>query len=747
MPQKPSSCSPRRAHALSIPDDLKLGAALLAGLQGRGLLQRVQEWLPLSRRAGHGVGALFAFALVYLAAGRRWGIRPFALAFDVALNGLLAPLVGLHALPTAASVSRALGTLKHAAVRSFVDRLLTSDPETSAVLASPHVRHRDANGRGWHVLDFDPTIEAFRQRGLPQDVSLPESERLAPGTPGYTGHKRGELRIRHLPLQHAGSAVWLAYRLDATGGSLLPFLSELLRVGRATLDRVSPGDIVVRADGEFGSVGAMRTCLAAQVHVLTRLCRYALLDRAEVRAAMATASWRKVVSAGGGPTREAADLGLFTLYPDADAKEADGGPVEVRVVVTRFPRSSPPEHGVLQDGFQVELFATSLPADAWPAEEVVTLYFGRGAMENCFAQEDREIGIDRTFSYHPPGQEWMSGVGLFLWNLLIGRGVAATPLPPEVPAQEARVHSAEADPPSPAVAASLCVDARHEPDGTPESVASREPSVDHEPLAESAAVPDGTRDEERELRQELWSIARKAFDTLPLPDGWTLHDERAEAQCPNGERLFVCAAESETRARASGEPRMKHRIMLRTDTRACNGCPLRAECTSAERNVYKQVTRSISGTEVLRSRELLTRLKKFTRKEQIRRINKRRDARRPVDAPAQAPLRPLRTAAVALPPGPLHATPPLFLPATSRQLVRDLLRRVGVEIVLAPTKVRRLPAHPLLAATAAARRHQRLTWTQRTNRWIYSGEASLSLGGIRGLPPSLRAKVANMLAL
>lgn len=747
MPQKRSTRSPRRARALSLPDDLKLGAALLAGLQGRGLLQRVDVWLPLSRRAGHGAGALFAFALVYLAAGRRWGIRPFSLAFDAALNGLLAPLVGLHALPTAASVSRALGKLKHAAVRGFVDRLLTSDRETSELLATPHVRHRDAQGVGWHVLDFDPTIEAFRQRGLPQDVALPEATRIAPGTPGYTGHKRGELRIRHLPLQHAGSAVWLAYRLDATGGSLLPFLSELLHVGRSFLNRVSPGSIVVRADGEFGSVGAMRTCLAAQVHVLTRLCRYALLDRAEVRAAMATASWRKVVSAGGGPTREAADLGLFTLYPDADAQDADGGPVEVRVVVTRFPRSSPPEHGVLRDGFQVELFATSLPADAWPAECVVALYFGRGAMENCFAQEDREIGIDRTFSYHPPGQEWMSGVGLFLWNLLIGRGVAATPLPPEVPAQEARVPSADADPPGPAVAASLCDDARNEPAETLENVASQEPGADHEPLVECAAVPDGTRDEERELRQELWSIARKAFDVLPLPDGWILDDHQAEARCPNGERLFVYAAETQARPRASGESRRKHRVMLRTDTRACNGCPFRAGCTSTERNVYKQVTRAISDTEALHTRELLTRLKKFARKEQIRRINLRREAGRPVDAPPPAPLRPLRTASVALPPGPLLPTPPLFLPATSRQLVRDLLRRVGVEIVLAPTLVPRPPAHPLLAATAAARRHQRLTWTQRTNRWIYSGEASLSLGGIRGLPPTLRTKIAKMLAL
>ncbi len=217
------------------------------------------------------------------AAGRRWGIRPFVATLGVALNGLVAPLLGLKSFPGSLAMSRALGRLRHGPVRGFLVQLLTADPQTCAVLASPHVRHRDANGQGWHVLDFDPTIEAFCPRGLPDDASLPVAERRAQGTPGYTGHKRGDLRVRHLPLQHAGAAVWLAYRYDATGTR----------------------------------------------HVLPRVCRYTLFDRAEVQAAMKTASWRRVASAGGGPVREAADLGIFTLHPDGDARDADGGPVEV----------------------------------------------------------------------------------------------------------------------------------------------------------------------------------------------------------------------------------------------------------------------------------------------------------------------------------------------------------------------------------------------------------------------------------
>jgi hypothetical protein len=711
---------------------------------GWGLLTRLREWLPLSRRGGHGTEALFSFALVFLAAGRRWGIRPFSIAYALPLQRLIAPLVGLKALPTAASMSRALGRLKEEEVRAFSDRLLIADPGTSALLASQHVLHRDALGAPWHVLDFDPTIEAFRQRDLPADASMPEPTRIAPGTPGYTGHKRGELRIRHLPLLHAGSGLWLAYRLDATGGSLLPLLANLLRVARSTLDKAAPHSIVVRADGEFGSVGAMRTCLAGGVHVLTRLSRYSLLDRAEIKAELAAARWRKVASDGSGPPREAADLGVFMLYPTADAHDADGGPVSVRVVVTRFRRSSKPEHGVLRDGHQLEMLATNLPADAWPAEHLVTHYFGRGAMENRFAQEDREIGIDRTFSNHPPGQEWMSGIGLFLWNMLVVRGVAAAPLGTTLPDQERRPHSADDDAQHPSVLPPVHVDLS---DAT-QVDASDEPGPVAPPAAPCAESLRTTEGDEGELRQELWSIARKALDNHSLPAGWSLDDERRVLRCQNGEELSVYAVQSEARKRDAEGERTKHRIMLRTDTRACYGCPFGPECTSAKTSLYRQVTRAISGAEAARGRGLLDTLKKYQRKEQLLKRHRRPQAPTPAAAETPAPRRPLRVESVALPPGNLVPASPLFLPAASRGLVRELVRAVNVGVALAPGPTpHRPPAHPLLATSQEARRHQRATWAQRAVRHKYIGKASLSLGRLRSLLRATQMQIGKLLAL
>ena len=627
MPRKSSPRTPRRPSASTLPDDLRLGTMLLAGLSGRGLLAMVCDWLPLSRRGGHIAQALFAFAFTFLAAGRRWGIRPFASALAAPLQGRVAPLLGFRSLPTAASVSRALGGLDHAKVRAFLDRLLTEDVEIREVLASPHVRHRDTHGQGWHVLDFDPSIEAFRQRGLLSDPNLPEAVRIAPGKPGYTGHKRGDLRVRHLPLLHAGSAVWLAYRFDATGGSLLGLLSELLTVGRSVLDRVSPGDVVVRADGEFGSVGAMRICRTAGVHVLTRLKPYNWLDREDVIAAIANTTWYAVSTDGSGPRREVLDLGFQTLYPDSQAQDAEDGPVVVRVIVSRFPRTSEPDHGVLRNGFQWEMFATSLPMDAWPPEDAVALYFGRSAMENRFAQEDREIGIDRTFSYHPPGQEWMSGVGLFLWNVMVGRGVAAAPLPSVVPPPVERER--ERVPVSESVAPSVSGDTPV-PDLAPPSllveggVSERLPEPPETCRPPTKAVPAAKNEDphdEEALRDELWQIAAAALDRAPLPDDWTRDDAEREIRCPQNQRFYVTAAETEVAQTAKRKGTRRNRLLIRNEIRGCTGCPLRQECTSsADSGLFKQIARSISEPDVHRVRALLTKLRPLGRKAALRRL-------------------------------------------------------------------------------------------------------------------------------
>lgn len=121
-----------------------------------------------------------------------------------------------------------------------------------------------------------------------------------------------------------------------------------------------------------------------------------------------TVTWRVVPSSDAAKPTEAADLGWVTRDPSPGSVDAEEGPVEVRIVLSRLrPTGGRARHGVLIDGYQVEMFGTTLPPEAWPADEVVALYRARAVIENRCAQEDREFATERTLSYHPWGQMLM----------------------------------------------------------------------------------------------------------------------------------------------------------------------------------------------------------------------------------------------------------------------------------------------------------------------------------------------------
>jgi hypothetical protein len=132
---------------------------------------------------------------------------------------------------------------------------------------------------------------------------------------------------------------------------------------------------------------------------------------------------------------------MLTIHPGKQTRRQDGtayDPITVRVIASIFPKTGDAKRGRTIDGWQVELFAADLPATAWPAAEAVAAYFGRIAQENRFAQEDRELGLDRIISYNLPGQELVALVGLSLWNLRLVRGFLSNPPPAVRPLQRPR---------------------------------------------------------------------------------------------------------------------------------------------------------------------------------------------------------------------------------------------------------------------------------------------------------------------
>lgn len=425
----------RAADPARIPESLTAGALLLADLEARGIVKEAVERLKIRRQGGYVAVDVFLVVLLYLASGLTEGLRPF---WDRVRPHVkpLAALAGRKRLPSPASVSRALDSVEPELLREATPWLLVEASGIEPVLRHPSALTYDATGGDWHVFDLDPTVTTLRQRALPVGDDLPEPIRRAAetGAPGHSGRKRGDIQFRRVDVQHAGVGAFVHAHLHKGNGDEASDLDRALVAVVNVVRRLEhPLErSLVRMDGEYGNIPAFAACRERGLPFLTRLNRPKLYEDADVLARLRTATWYRVPDSGSGPTRAATDLGLLTIHPGERTKRPDGSdyePITLRVVASAFPREGKAQRGRVVDDWQVELFAADVPADAWPAPEVVASYFGRSGQENRFAQEDREVGLDRIVSYHLPGQEFATVAGLFLSNLRIARGFELEPPP------------------------------------------------------------------------------------------------------------------------------------------------------------------------------------------------------------------------------------------------------------------------------------------------------------------------------
>jgi len=428
-----------------IPDSLTEAVALLVVLAASGVVEEVGDRLHIRREGGYPGLDVWLVLFLFFASGAAQGLKAFWQ--DVLRPHVLqiAAVAGRRRLPSPASLSRALSAVEWELLREEASWLLVGVSQIDEVLRHPVVRSRDSLGQDWHLFDLDPKVKALRQRALPEDDELPEPRRRAEhtGAPGYSGRKRGELQFRRTTVQHMGSGAWIHGHLSAGNGEGVVDLERALDTVVQTCKRLEhPLDrTLVRMDGEYGNVPSFTACRERELPFITRLNRQKLYKDREVLALLRSATWYAVPDSKSGPRRRAADLGVLTVHPGDRTRRPDGGsyqPVEVRVVASIFHNTGKAKRGRSLDGYQVELFAVDVAADAWPAAEAVASFFGRAAQENRFAQEDRELGLNRIFSYDLPGQELATLVGLSLWNLRVANGFKEDPPPVERPDQPLR---------------------------------------------------------------------------------------------------------------------------------------------------------------------------------------------------------------------------------------------------------------------------------------------------------------------
>ncbi len=429
MARKQVHVTVKDVDTAQIPDDLVQAALLLTDLEARGVFDDAEQKLKIPRQGGYSAVDLWVAVLTFLSWTGSRGFKTFWKAHASAHSQALAAAAGRKNVPSSSALSRGLAAVQPELLREASSWMLTEAPAVQELLRHPAVLTYDADGQGWHVFDLDPTVTTLRHRALAVGDDLPEPKRRSEetGKPGYPGRKRGDIQFRRLDVQHAGAGVFVHARLfPGNGGGSVdvqPALHDitglLKRLGHPT------SCAIVRMDGEFGGVPTLAACRAEGLPFITRLNRSKLYEDPKVLQRLRDAVWHLVPDSLSGPTRSAIDLGVLTVHPDPKTKRADGSryePIDVRIVASIYPRQGKANRGRIVDGWQVELFAVDLPADVWPAPEVVAGFFGRAGQENRFAQEDRELGLDRILSYELAGQEFATLTGLFLLNYQIARG-------------------------------------------------------------------------------------------------------------------------------------------------------------------------------------------------------------------------------------------------------------------------------------------------------------------------------------
>lgn len=235
-------------------------------------------------------------------------------------------------------------------------------------------------------------------------------------------------------MQHSGSGISVhAHLSPGNGEGVVDFERALDSIVETCTRLEHPlNRALVRMDGEFGNVPWFTACRERGLPFVTRLNRPKLYEDPQILELLRTAKWVRVPDSKSGPRRSAADIGVLTVHPGERTRRPGGAmyePVTIRVVATIFKKTGDAKRGRTIDGYQVELFVVDAAADAWPAPEAIAAWFGRIAEENRFAQEDRELGLDRIISYHLPGQELAALVGLSVWNLRVARGFELDPPP------------------------------------------------------------------------------------------------------------------------------------------------------------------------------------------------------------------------------------------------------------------------------------------------------------------------------
>jgi hypothetical protein len=529
---------------------------------------------------------------------------------------------------------------------------------------------------------------------------------------------------------------------------------------------------IVRCDGGFGHVPYVTFCKEHNLAFLTRLSHYGLFERDEIKKHLAQAVWCRVEDSKSGPLREAADLGEVTLLPAAKTRKADGtrfDPVKVRVVASRAHTDNDNGAGILIDGKLHELYGTALRPDGWPPEDVVSLYSARAGIENGINQAHQLCGLDRILSHHIPGQELLTTVGLFVYNLQTVLGTKIEGLPENISAQTERTqwqreqvddtkaeeHEVSGDANNATANSPGNADAQLRGDGTEQA------HTDDVPAADQAATPPtmkphrvcvageemrrtpatseglavdahqatnarahGSDRDGRKATPQHGAVALaeaqlgEVLDELDwkrlldrLGDGWKRPRGSPWLVCPEGHPLMPLRPE-----RDHSRPR-RRRLVLAASRSACGFCPHREPCAAPR--MERLVRTGIPVDQADRIDSALRRLRQAKREDAALPRAGTPQEKKPQKAHNRSQRRlpgkgftfPWQPPSGPSAQPPFMPQPPLFLAAEARRVAREELGRIELAVTVTTPLPKTAPR--LVATSTSQRQCRRQNWIQR----------------------------------
>lgn len=276
-----------------LPSQIIQGALVLCDIEERGIVDDIAERIRIRRQGGYPGVDIFLLLLIFLASSPHGGIRPFWKHLKP-VGKRVAGLARRKTLPSPSATSRALSSVETDLIQPQTAWLPTEAPQIEEVLKHPSVLHFDAKGSGWHGFDLDPTVTTLRQRALPMGDDLPEPMRRAEetGKPGHSGRKRGDVHCRRVDVQHAGAGAFVHAHMHQGNGNETADL-DIDTCSVTTLrDRMGwPKEhILIRADGEFGTVPYFHVFRKHRLPFITRANYPSLYDDSNVLDRLRTAT-------------------------------------------------------------------------------------------------------------------------------------------------------------------------------------------------------------------------------------------------------------------------------------------------------------------------------------------------------------------------------------------------------------------------------------------------------------------------